>query len=143
MLGVQPYLMFSGNCEEAINHYKDCMDGEIIYTQRYGDSPMAMEGMNDKVMHCTLKIGDSHIMAADSMPGQPAAIGNNVHLAVGSDDVSKAESMFGKMSEGGTVTMPMEKTFWAERFGMLTDKFGVNWMFNCDAPQDETEKASA
>lgn len=143
MLGVQPYIMFPGNCREAIDYYKECMEGEILYTQTYGDSPMAAEGMNDKVMHCTLKIGDSHIMASDSMPGQESSVGNNIHLAVGSDDVAKAKTMFDRMAEGGSVTMPMEKTFWAESFGMLTDKYGVNWMFNCDTPHDESEKAAA
>ncbi|MBA2334816.1 MAG: VOC family protein [Blastocatellia bacterium] len=142
MFGVQPYLMFPGNCEEAINYYKDCMDGEILYSQTYGDSPMAAEGMNDKIMHCTLKIGDTQIMAADSMPDQPASVGSNIHLALGSDDIAKTESMFNKMSEGGKVTMPMEKTFWAERFGMLTDKFGINWMFNVDTPHTEEKSAA-
>jgi len=65
-----------------------------------------------------------------------------VHLALGSDDIAKTESMFNKMSEGGKVTMPMEKTFWAERFGMLTDKFGINWMFNVDTPHTEEKSAA-
>ncbi|MCA1590479.1 MAG: VOC family protein, partial [Acidobacteria bacterium] len=96
------------------------------------------------IMHCTIKIGDSHIMACDNPSGETAATrGSNISLAIGTDDIAKAEKMFNDVSAGGSVTMPMQQTFWAERFGMLTDKFGVNWMFNCDKPQDEVEKAAA
>jgi PhnB protein len=99
---------------------------------------MAGQGNDDKIMHAVLKIGDTIIMAADSMSDQqPITVGNNISLAVGVDTAEEAESMFGKMSEGGTVTMPIQETFWATRFGMLTDKFGVKWMFNCEKPHGE------
>ena len=143
MIGVKPYIAFQGNCEEALNFYKENLDGEILYMGRYGGSPMAAEGDADKILHATLKIGDTHIMACDNMSPDPFAVGGNISLAVGSSDSAAIESMFSKMSEGGRVTMPLQETFWAERFGMLTDKFGINWMFNCDKPQEETEKASA
>jgi PhnB protein len=105
-----------------------------------------MKGMgpDDAIMHCTLKIGDTHIMACDNCSEEhPTTIGNNISLAIGSKDTAGAEKMFGKMSQGGTVTMPMQETFWAERFGMLTDKFGINWMFNCDKPETDHAKAVA
>lgn len=143
MFGVQPYISFNGNCEEAINFYKDVLGGEVLYTQRYGDSPMKGQGPDDAIMHCTLKVGDTHIMAADSCEGQPATTGSNISLAIGSNDPSGAEKMFEKMSDGATVTMPMQQTFWAERFGMLTDKFGINWMFNCDKPHETDKSATA
>jgi len=143
MIGVQPYLNFNGNCEEAINFYKDALGGELLFMQRYGESSMKGMGDDNNVMHCTLKIGDSHIMASDNPEGQPAAVGSNVSLAIGSNDPTGAEAMFAKMAEGGSVTMPMQQTFWAERFGMLTDKFGINWMFNCEKAQDDTAEATA
>ncbi len=143
MLGVQPYLSFQGNCEEAINFYKDALGGEILYVQRYGDSPMKGKAADDKVMHCTLKVGETHIMACDNAEGQPMSVGSNISLAIGSNDPAGADGMFEKMSDGGSVTMPMQQTFWAERFGMLTDKFGVNWMFNCDKPESDHAKATA
>jgi PhnB protein len=144
MLGVEPYIAFKGNCEEAINFYKDRMNGEIIFMQRYGESPMKGKGPDDKIMHCSLKIGDSKIMACDNVfEENPTTIGNNISLAIGSDNVADAEAMFERMSDGGTVCMPMQQTFWAERFGMLTDKFGINWMFNCDKPHNESETATA
>ena len=145
MLGVQPYISFKGNCEEAINFYKDRLGAEVLYIQRYGDSPMAGKGPDDKIMHCTIKIGDSAVMACDNVfeDQNPTTIGNNISLAIGSNDPAAAETMFDKLSEGGSVTMPMQQTFWAERFGMLTDRFGINWMFNCDKPESDHAKATA
>ncbi|MFN6964503.1 MAG: VOC family protein [Pyrinomonadaceae bacterium] len=138
MIGVKPYVAFPGNCEEAVNFYKDALDAELLYLERYGDSPMAEhapEGSADKVIHCTLRIGDTHLMACDSMmPAGELKIGNNVTLAVGLDDADAAARMFDRLAEGGSVTMPMQETYWAERFGMLTDKFGINWMFNVEKP---------
>lgn len=143
MIGVQPYLNFNGNCEEAINFYKDVLGGELLFMQRYGESPMAGMADDNKVMHCTLKIGDTHIMASDNPQDQPASTGSNISLAIGMNDPAGAEKMFEKLSDGGNVTMPMQETFWAERFGMLTDKFGINWMFNCEKPQSDQAQASA
>ena len=143
MIGVQPYLNFNGNCEDAIIFYKDVLGGELMFMQRYGDSPMKGMGNDNHVMHCTLKIGDSLIMASDNPEGQPASVGSNISLAIGSNDAAGANVMFEKMAEGGNVTMPMQETFWAERFGMLTDKFGVNWMFNCEKPHDTDKSAAA
>jgi len=142
MLGVKPYLTFNGNCKEAIDFYKETLGGEILFSQTFGESPMKGHGADDLIMHTSIKIGDSVIMASDNgQPEQPVNLGNNISLALGSDDVAAAEKMFDKLAEGGKVNMPMQETFWAERFGMLTDKFGINWMFNCDKPQ--TDKASA
>lgn len=141
MIGVQPYLNFNGNCEEAINFYKDVLGGELLFIQRYGESPMKGMGPDNNVMHCTLKVGDTHIMASDNPEGQPASVGSNISLAIGSNDPAGAETMFEKMADGGSVTMPMQQTFWAERFGMLTDKYGINWMFNCEKPH--TDQATA
>ena len=145
MIGVKPYISFTGNCEEAINFYKDKLDAELLFMQRYGDSPMAGKGPDEKIMHCSIKIGDSVIMACDNVfeSQNPTIVGNNITLAIGTSDVAQAESMFDKIADGGKVIMAMQETFWAKRFGMLTDKFGINWMFNCDIPHDETEKAAA
>jgi PhnB protein len=143
MIGVQPYLNFNGNCEEAINFYKDILGGELLFIQRYGESPMKGMGPDNNVMHCTLKVGDTHIMASDNPEGQPASVGSNISLAIGSNDPAGAEAMFEKMADGGNVTMPMQETFWAERFGMLTDKYGINWMFNCEKTGTDHAQATA
>ncbi len=136
MIGVKPYIAFQGNCEEAINFYRDCLGGEILYMGRYGESPMSSEGIEDKILHCTLQIGDTHIMACDNMAGEAEGQGSNISLAIGCDDEGRMQEMFGKMAEGGYITMPLQETHWAKSFGMLTDKYGVNWMFNCEQPED-------
>lgn len=144
MLGVKPYISFKGNCEEAINFYKEKLGAELLFMQRYGDSPMKGKGPDDKIMHCSIKIGDSVIMACDNVfeDTNPTTVGNNITLALGTSDAAQADSSFEQLSDGAAVLMPMQETFWAERFGMLTDKFGINWMFNCDKPHDESKSAS-
>ena len=142
MDGIKPYLNFNGNCEAAITYYKDALGGEILFMQRYGDAPMeGCEGMENLVMHTTLKIGDSIIMASDCPPSQAATTGSNISLAIGTDKVDRAEEMFANLSDGANITMPIGETFWAERFGMLTDKFGINWMVNCDKPHGDSATA--
>jgi PhnB protein len=145
MLGIKPYIAFKGDCEEAINFYKDRLGAEVLFSQTYGESPMADKvgpEFKDKIMHTSIKIGDSVIMACDNVfTEHPTTIGDNISLAIGTEDVAAADTMFDKLAEGGKITMPMQETFWAERFGMLTDKFGINWMFNCDKPQTDTASA--
>lgn len=116
----------------------------MLYLGRYGDSPMAGKGPDDKIMHCSIRIGDSVIMACDNVfeDQNPTTVGNNITLAIGTNDIAQADAAFEQLSEDATIVMPMQETFWAQRFGMLTDKFGINWMFNCDKPQTE-EKAAA
>jgi PhnB protein len=143
MNGVMPYITFQGNCEEALNFYQECLGGEILYMGRYGGSPMAGQAPDDKIMHATLKVGDTHIMAADNMAPDPFAVGGNIALTVGTEDAGDAERIFNALAEGGRVTMPIAETFWAERFGMLTDKFGIDWMVNCEKAADEMEKKTA
>jgi len=136
MLGIKPYITFNGNCEEAINFYAECLGGTIAGIHRAGDSPMATPDMDpNKIFHTTLMVGDSAIMASDSFGPESPNIGNNISLAIGGEDLAAADEMFNKMAEGGTVIMPMAETYWAARFGMLTDKYGINWMFNCEKPR--------
>ena len=142
MIGVNPYIAFKGNCQEAIDFYKDALGAEVLFTQTYGNSPMAKMGPADAIMHCTIKVGESNIMMCDDMRPEAGDAGSNISLAVGLNDTDRAKTIFNNLSDGGNVTMPLDKTFWAEAFGMLTDKFGINWMVNCDAPQTE-EKAAA
>jgi PhnB protein len=144
MLGIKPYINFKGNCEEAIDFYKDKLGAEVLFMGRYGDSPMKGKAPDDKIMHCTFKVGDSQVMACDSVFEEyPVVVGNNITLAIGVDDVDKADAMFNDLSDGATVIMPMQETFWAKKFGMLTDKFGINWMINCEHEGAEHARATA
>ena len=135
MLGVNPYIAFKGNCREAIDFYKGALGAQVLFTQTVGESPMSNMGPAENIMHCTIKVGDSTIMMCDDPnPAGPSG-GGSISLAIGLNDPAQARQYFDKLSQGGTVIMPLEKTYWAEAFGMLTDKFGIKWMVNCDAPK--------
>jgi PhnB protein len=135
MLGVNPYIAYKGNCREAIEFYKSALNGQVLFTQTVGESPMSNMGPAENIMHCSMKVGDSTIMMCDDPRPDAEAAGGNISLAIGLNDPEKAKQLFGNLSNGGTVIMPLEKTYWAEAFGMVTDKFGIKWMVNCDAPK--------
>lgn len=135
MTNVQPYLLFAGNCEEAIKFYCDVFGGEIQYAMKYKDAPKSQgmdipANMSDKIMHLNFIICGEQLMASDSGMGPAPVIGNNIHLSVNFDKKTKIDDFFNKLAQGGKVNMPLQNTFWGARFGMLSDRFGVNWMFN-------------
>ncbi|WP_153801144.1 VOC family protein [Foetidibacter luteolus] len=128
---LNPYLIFNGNAEEVLNFYKTALGGEIVMLSRYGDSPMPTdEDYKNKIMHSRLVFDGNLVMISDGMKGQPMPIGGNVQLSVEVESIERINEVFEKMSEGGTVSMELQDTFWGARFGMLIDKFGVSWMFN-------------
>lgn len=128
---LNPYIMFSGNAEEALNFYKECLGGEISGLQRYGQAPMpSSEEDKNKLMHGVFVFDGNLVMASDGTKDHPASQGGNIHLSVDVEDVDKLEKVFSQLGEGGKIDMPLQDTFWGARFGMLTDKFGIHWMFN-------------
>lgn len=131
---ITPYLNFDGQCAEAFRFYEQVLGGKIEAMSTYDKSPMAEQvppGWESRVLHTTLRIGDQLLMGADSLPGQhQKAQGISVSLHI--DDPSEAERTFHALAEGGTATLPIQETFWAKRFGMLVDKFGIPWMINCE-----------
>src|SRR5688572_24327386 len=135
MLGVSPYITFRGNCREAIEFYRDALGAEVLFTQTVGESPMSDMGPADNIMHCTIRIGGSTIMLCDDPRPDAAAEGGNISLAIGLNEPGKAKQIVESLARDGSVIMPLEKTYWAEAFGMLNDKFGVKWMVNCDTPK--------
>ncbi|MEP6948253.1 MAG: glyoxalase/bleomycin resistance/extradiol dioxygenase family protein [Ginsengibacter sp.] len=133
-----PYLSFPGNCEEALNFYKEAFDGEIIQLGRYGESPMeSPEELKDKIIHGRLQFGDALLMASDVMNERPIDPGDKISLSVECDNDRQIEEVFSKMAAGGKITMPLQDQFWGATFGMLTDKFGIHWMFNCEKKKVE------
>ena len=131
---LEPYLHFGGACEEALTFYKEVFAGEVVSLMRYTDM-QGMEippGYQEKVMHSSFKSPDLKFMASDQMPGTPESTGSRVSLSLSTRDVAEGERVFAMLSAGGRITMPMADTFWGARFGMLTDKFGVNWMVNAE-----------
>lgn len=130
---VQPYLFFDGRCEEALMFYRDVLGAEITALMRFSESPappppgMVPPGSENKVMHANLRIGDSVIMASDGDCRQKASF-DGFSLSLTAADDAEAERLFAALAEGGQVRMPMSTTFFASRFGMLADRFGVGWM---------------
>ena len=132
---ITPYITFRGNCREAIEFYKTALGAEVAFVQTFGESPMDAKGSADNIMHASLKVGDSTIMMSDDPNPQGDTGSGDISLTIGLNDPEKAKQVFDKLAKGGSVIMALEKTFWAEAFGMLTDKFGVRWMINCETPK--------
>lgn len=127
---VQPYLFFDGKCEEALNFYKKALGAEITSMMRFKDSPdpgHSVPGGAEKIMHGSFKIGASEIMASDGCNSGKTEF-KGFALSISVPTGAEADRYFAALSEGGQVQMPLEKTFFAEKFGMLADKFGVGWM---------------
>ena len=127
---VQPYLSFEGRCDEAVEFYRATVGAEVQMLMRFKEAPdqsMVSPGSADKVMHASLRIGDSTVMASDGRCTGKAAF-SGISLALTVSDDTEAERVFAALANGGQITMPMAKTFFASKFGMVADKFGVNWM---------------
>ncbi len=126
-----PYIHFPGNAEEALNFYKEVLGGEIVALNRYGDSPMPTdEDYKQKIIHARLAFSDNLIMISDTFKGNAVHTNGNIQLNVEMPDKTQLETVFSKMAAGGKIVMPLQDQFWGATFGMLTDKFGVSWMFN-------------
>jgi PhnB protein len=130
---VQPYLFFDGRCEEALEFYKRALGAEVTALMRNRESPeppppgMLPPGSEEKIMHASFKVGDTVLMASDGhVRGKPKFEG--ISLSILAKDAKEAERFFNGLAEGGKVEMPLTKTFFAEKFGMLADRFGVSWM---------------
>jgi PhnB protein len=130
IMQIQPYLFFEGRCQEAIEFYRRAVGAEVTALMRYKESPdpgMIQPGSEDKVMHASFRVGETTVLASDGRcGGQPSFQGFALSLTVSKE--SEAERFFGALVEGGQVIMPLTKTFFSPRFGMITDRFGVSWM---------------
>lgn len=143
MATVNIYLTFNGNCEEAFNFYKSVFGGDFPYIGRFGDMPpgedqgsLSESDMN-KIMHVSLPVSKETMLMGSDAGGEWTSshvVGNNFSVSINADNREEADRLFGGLSAGGTVTMPMNDTFWGAYFGMFTDKFGINWMVNYDDP---------
>ena len=138
IMKVQAYVSFSGRCEEALEFYKKSIGAEVTGLLRWKDSPDAdmkgPPGYEEKIMNATFRIGETDLMADDGM-GENTAEFKGMTLVIEVADDAEAKRVFTALGEGGSVTMPLMKTFWTSSFGMLSDKFGVPWMVNVAAPK--------
>jgi PhnB protein len=135
-------LSFDGQCEEALKFYQECLGGNIQTMMTWGESPMAEHVPSDwrkKIIHATLVVGDSTLMASDSPPDRfekPAGFSITIQVK----DPAEAERIFKALSENGKITMPIQQTFWSPKFGVLVDRFGIPWMVNCEQAGETASK---
>ena len=131
------YLLYNGDCEAAFKFYEKCLGGKIEALLVYTGTPSEQQvpaGWRNKILHARMTVGDAVLMASDAPPGryeQPKGFAVSLQVK----DPAQAERFFKALSEGGKVHMPMEQTFFAARFGMLVDQFGIPWMVNCEKHQ--------
>jgi PhnB protein len=130
------YLSFNGNCATAFKFYEQALGAKILMCMTYGESPMGdktPEAMRNAVIHARIAVGDTFIMGSDAPPDRQTTP-QGFSVAINTEDPAEADRVFAAMSANGTVTMPIQETFWAKRFGMLIDQFGIAWMVNCEKP---------
>ena len=131
-----PYLTFDGRCEEAFKFYAECLGGKITFMMTYENTPMDLQAPPDwkkKISHLTFFVDGFMLSGVDVLPGKYEKPQGFV-LQFNLNDPVAAESIFKTLAENGTVQMPLQKTFWAERFGQLIDRFGIPWVINCEKP---------
>lgn len=136
---IEPYLMLSGRCEEALAFYQQAVQAKTVMLMRFKESPEPPHmplppNWNEKIMHCSFMVGQTLVMASDGMSAEQVSF-SGVSLSITADDEAHARRLFDALAAGGNVFMPIGKTFWSPCFGMCSDKFGVSWMVGLDAPQ--------
>ena len=132
---IQPYLFFNGSCEQAIEFYRKVLGTEVEMMMRFKESPEPLPpgavppGFENKIMHASLRVGQTTVMASDGCSAEkPSFQGFSLSLSVPNE--KEADRVFGALADGGQVKMPLTKTFWSPRFGMVEDRFGIGWMIN-------------
>jgi PhnB protein len=137
MKEISAYLNFHGNCRQAMDFYSKCLGGEM-FVMTFADAKAKVpDSAKDRIMHARIKNGPTLLMASDLPPGMEHKPGNNFAVSLNCDSVEEAEKLFAALGEGGKVTMPIQQTFWALRFGGFTDQFGINWMINAYDPNSQ------
>lgn len=143
-MSVRPYIFFDGTCEEAIAFYQQAIGAQLLFKMTFGEMPNDEEspedcasGFNwadDKIMHANVRIGDNEVMMSDGNMCADRVKHTGYALSLATEDLAEGQRWFDNLAEGGDVTMPWGETFWAEGFGMLTDKYGIPWMVNVAKP---------
>ncbi len=132
---VDAYIIFNGNCREAVEFYAQVFETEKPQIMTFGESPSdpkfpLPEEAKDLVMHTRLNIKGSNVMFSDNFPGMPFIVGNNISLTIVSDNLDEIKSFFNQLREGGIVGMELQETFWSKCYGNVTDKFGIQWQLS-------------
>jgi PhnB protein len=136
MMKINPYLSFNGACKQAFTFYADVLHGQIPMMMTYADAPPGMPTSpesRDQVMHARLLVGDQVLMGSDAPSGCYKAV-QGVHVTLNVETPAEAERIYNALVDGGSAQMPLQETFWAQRFAMFSDKYGTAWMINCEKP---------
>ena len=133
---IQPYLFFNGRCEEAVEFYRKALGAQVVMLIRYKESPEPLPpgrlppGFEDKIMHTSFRVGGTIVMASDGCSSTPKPDFQGFSLSLSVPNAAEADRVFAALSDGGQVEMPLAKTFWSPRFGMVRDRFGLGWMIS-------------
>ncbi|KSU84474.1 VOC family protein [Fictibacillus enclensis] len=133
--GIYPYLVTNGNGQEAVKFYEKALNAKVLGVQTFGDMPdnpehPTPEEAKNRVMNAHLKVGDTDLMLSDTFPGMPYQTGDQVTIALITDDIPSSKEIFENLREGGNVIMEMQETFWSPSYGQITDKYGVTWQIS-------------
>jgi PhnB protein len=140
-----PYLLFDGNCQQALDYYAKHLGGQVLFSMTYADAPPQPAGasaaesgckpeMSDKIMHARLQLGEGALMAGDCPPGRYDKP-QGVFISLDAKDPAEAKHCYAALAMKGEIFMPLGETFWAKAFAMLKDQFGILWMINCEKEQ--------
>ncbi|MDN4526000.1 VOC family protein [Fictibacillus fluitans] len=133
--GIYPYLVTNGNGQEAVKFYERALNAKVLGLQTFGDMPdnpehPTPEEAKNRVMNAHLKVGDTDLMLSDTFPGMPYQTGDQVTIALITDDIATSKEIFENLREGGNVIMEMQETFWSPSYGQIKDKYGVTWQIS-------------
>src|SRR5260221_11621759 len=141
MKEINTYLMFNGDCRRAMTFYQKALGAELqlmTYGEARVDMPKEMsKDSKDRIIHARLSKGSALLMASDTPPGKECPVGSNFSVSINCESAAEVDKLFTTLGEKGKVTMPLQDTFWGAYFGMLTDRFGINWMFNFEKPKSK------
>ncbi len=137
-MAINAYLNFNGNCREAVEYYAKVFDTEIQQITSFGEMPpdpnfTVPDEVKNFIMHARLNLEGSTVMFSDTFPGMPFIEGNNISLAIASQDLDRIHLLYNRLKEGGTVNMELQETFWSKSYGSLKDKFGIEWQVSHDS----------
>ncbi|WP_411553108.1 VOC family protein [Paenibacillus lautus] len=137
-LRMNPYLVMDGNAKEAIQFYEKALDAQVVMVQTFGEMPAnpdfpLPESARDRISHALLKVGETDLMFSDTFPGQPVQSSNQVQICIMTDQAEQAKRIYEALREDGQVVMPLQETFWSPAYGIVADKFGVNWNISTEA----------
>lgn len=138
MKSVVTYLNFDGNCRQAMEFYAECLGADVElmpFSSMPGEACQDVDRATDRIMHARLSKGGTLVIASDTMPGMPFRQGNNFNICIDCEGREEIERLFAALGENGSVSMPLQNTFWGAYFGMLTDQFGIGWMLNYELPK--------